>query len=99
MRLVVGRDAKKEKGMNQKKIPPWWIWCFIIVIAISCIIGFWIGVKKKPIWEYQNPRDRFVQYYRQKTDGVIYRVVRDDVRGNEYLVVKNGYGCVVIKIK
>jgi hypothetical protein len=67
----------------------------IWLAMISLAVGIRVGYDKKKKWEYKEPKDRFVSYYVQKSQGIKYIVVRDDVMGKEYLVVK-GVGIISI---
>lgn len=52
-------------------------------------------------WEQIYPEDRFVAYYTQTMDGFKCVVVRDDIKGTEYLMFRDihGPGMFVIQTK
>lgn len=58
----------------------------LIVIVLIFLLGIRVGKKARKGWEAIDPKDRFVEYYIQKGK-LNYVVVRDDVKGDEYLVI------------
>lgn len=70
----------------------------MIVTTVMFSLGIWIGKGMKKGWEHLDPKDRFVPYYVQKSQGMRFVVVRDDVIGKEYLIVKTRKGISVVGI-